>query len=120
MVDTVTGVAHPNSDVQNMKGTVRTTLTASQDWFAAAKTVQKISVLVIVLTVVKMISVMNMKVMIIQLLFWATSGPDDNYDCGDLQYLQNEVTSYCYQVMRTMVPSSANPRHRSCRTVSNA
>ena len=52
MVATVTGVAHPNSGVQNMKGTARMTLTASPDWFAAAKTVQKISVLVIVLTVV--------------------------------------------------------------------
>ena len=52
MVATVTGVAHPNSGVQNMKGTARMTLTASQDWFAAAKTAQKNSVLVIVLTVV--------------------------------------------------------------------
>ena len=46
----MTGVAHPNSGVQNMKGTARMTLTASPDWFAAAKTVQKISVMVIVLT----------------------------------------------------------------------
>ena len=52
MVATVTGVAHPNNGVQNMKGTARMTLTASPDWFAAVKTVQKISVLVIVLTVV--------------------------------------------------------------------
>ena len=52
MVAIVTGVARPNSGVQNMKGTARMTLTASPDWFAAAKTVQKISVLVIVLTVV--------------------------------------------------------------------
>ena len=52
MVVTVTGVAHPNSGVQNMRGIVRMTLTAFQDWFAAAKTAQKILVLVIVLTVV--------------------------------------------------------------------
>ena len=52
MVATATGVARPNSGVQNMKGTARMTRTASQDWFAAARTVQKISVLVIVLTVV--------------------------------------------------------------------
>ena len=52
MVATVTGVVHPNSGEQNMRGIVRMTLTASQDWFAAAKTAQKISVSVIVLTVV--------------------------------------------------------------------
>ena len=52
MVATVTAVVHQTSGVQNMRGIVRMTLTASQDWFVAAKTARKISVLVIVLTVV--------------------------------------------------------------------
>ena len=68
MVATVTGVAHPNSGVQNMRGIVQTTLTASQDWFAAAKTVQKISVLVIVLTVVNS-SLTYLTQVCLQLLF---------------------------------------------------
>ena len=52
MVATVMVVVHPNSGVLNTRETARTTQIVFLDWYAVAKTVQKIRVLVIGLTAV--------------------------------------------------------------------
>ena len=52
MVATVMVVVHPNSGVLNMRETARTTQIVFLDWYAVAKTVQKIRVLGIELTAV--------------------------------------------------------------------
>ena len=52
MVATVMVVVHPNSGVLNTRETARTTQIAFLDWYAVAKIVQKIKVLVIELTAV--------------------------------------------------------------------
>ena len=52
MVATVMVVVHPNSGVLNTRETARTTQIVFLDWYAAAKTAQKIKVLGIELTAV--------------------------------------------------------------------
>ena len=52
MVATVMVVVHPNSGVLNMRETAQTTQIVFLDWYAAAKTAQKIKVLGIELTAV--------------------------------------------------------------------
>ena len=52
MVATVMVVVHPNSGVLNMRETARTTQIVFLDWYAVAKTAQKIRDLVIELTAV--------------------------------------------------------------------
>ena len=52
MVATVMVVVHPNSGVPNMRETARTTQIVFLDWYAVAKTAQKIRGLVIELTAV--------------------------------------------------------------------